>query len=280
MRSRILRAAEGADLLIAGTRGHSPLKRLALGSVATQLAHHAPCPLVSCRRTGRQVRLRQAGRREGVTRRCATRPGGAARRGPWRLGGIMVVVNEQFRARPRYQQAGLRQSPGRHARVHSRRLASAWNADRVQSSCLTPPRRWPSPRPSSCSACWQARRRHALGSRPCCCSWPSVWPPAATASAPSTSTTTNSPKASASWRWPFILFSGGLSTERAAIRPVVTYGVVLATFGVLVTAIVAGAAGRFRTGRSRGPSAKPATPSRPLTWTSSARSAGFEPTTF
>lgn len=42
----ILRAAEGADLLIAGTRGHSPLKRLVLGSVATQLAHHAPCPLV------------------------------------------------------------------------------------------------------------------------------------------------------------------------------------------------------------------------------------------
>lgn len=39
----------------------------------------------------------------------------------------------------------------------------------------------------------------------------------------------------------FILFSGGLSTERAAIRPVVTYGVILATFGVLVTAIVAGA---------------------------------------
>lgn len=42
----ILRAAEGADLLIAGTRGQSPVKRLVLGSVATQLAHHAPCPLV------------------------------------------------------------------------------------------------------------------------------------------------------------------------------------------------------------------------------------------
>jgi nucleotide-binding universal stress UspA family protein len=42
----VLRAAEGADLLVAGTRGHSPLKRLVLGSVATQLVHHARCPLV------------------------------------------------------------------------------------------------------------------------------------------------------------------------------------------------------------------------------------------
>ncbi len=42
----IIEVAEGADLLIVGTRGHSPLKRLIIGSVATQLALHAPCPLV------------------------------------------------------------------------------------------------------------------------------------------------------------------------------------------------------------------------------------------
>lgn len=42
----ILDAAHGADLVVVGTRGHSPLKRLVIGSVANQLAHHAPCPLV------------------------------------------------------------------------------------------------------------------------------------------------------------------------------------------------------------------------------------------
>ena len=42
----LLNASETADLLVAGTRGHSALKRLVLGSVATQLSHHSRCPLV------------------------------------------------------------------------------------------------------------------------------------------------------------------------------------------------------------------------------------------
>lgn len=42
----VLDAAYGADLVVVGTRGLSPLKRLVVGSVATQLAHHAPCPVV------------------------------------------------------------------------------------------------------------------------------------------------------------------------------------------------------------------------------------------
>ncbi len=36
----------GADLLIAGSRGYGPLRRVLLGSVSTQLAHKAPCPVL------------------------------------------------------------------------------------------------------------------------------------------------------------------------------------------------------------------------------------------
>jgi nucleotide-binding universal stress UspA family protein len=36
----------GADLLVAGSRGYGPVMRVLLGSVSTQLAHRAPCPVL------------------------------------------------------------------------------------------------------------------------------------------------------------------------------------------------------------------------------------------
>ncbi|HMI80526.1 MAG TPA: universal stress protein, partial [Solirubrobacterales bacterium] len=36
----------GADLLVAGSRGYGPVARTLLGSVSTQLAHKAPCPVL------------------------------------------------------------------------------------------------------------------------------------------------------------------------------------------------------------------------------------------
>lgn len=36
----------GADLLVAGSRGYGPVMRVLLGSVSTQLAHRAPCPVM------------------------------------------------------------------------------------------------------------------------------------------------------------------------------------------------------------------------------------------
>lgn len=43
----IIRAADrlGSDLVVAGTRGHSALKRLLVGSTATRLARACPCPV-------------------------------------------------------------------------------------------------------------------------------------------------------------------------------------------------------------------------------------------
>lgn len=37
---------DGADLLVAGSRGYGPVMRVLLGSVSTHLAHHAPCPVL------------------------------------------------------------------------------------------------------------------------------------------------------------------------------------------------------------------------------------------
>lgn len=36
----------GADLLVTGSRGYGPVRRVLLGSVSTQLVHHAPCPVL------------------------------------------------------------------------------------------------------------------------------------------------------------------------------------------------------------------------------------------
>ena len=42
-------AAEGADLLVVGCRGHSGLTATVLGSVSQYCVHHAPCPVVIVR---------------------------------------------------------------------------------------------------------------------------------------------------------------------------------------------------------------------------------------
>ena len=43
---------DGADLLVAGSRGYGPVLRVLLGSVSTHLAHHAPCPVLVVPRPG------------------------------------------------------------------------------------------------------------------------------------------------------------------------------------------------------------------------------------
>ena len=45
----LIEAAEGAELLVVGSRGHGGFAGLLLGSVSQQCAHHAPCPIVIIR---------------------------------------------------------------------------------------------------------------------------------------------------------------------------------------------------------------------------------------
>jgi nucleotide-binding universal stress UspA family protein len=48
----LLRAADGADLLVVGSRGHGGFASALLGSVSQYCAHHAPCPLIIVRAHG------------------------------------------------------------------------------------------------------------------------------------------------------------------------------------------------------------------------------------
>lgn len=45
----LLEVAEGADLLVVGSRGRGGFRGLLLGSVSQHCAHHAPCPVVIVR---------------------------------------------------------------------------------------------------------------------------------------------------------------------------------------------------------------------------------------
>jgi nucleotide-binding universal stress UspA family protein len=50
--SVLVDAAEGADLLVVGSRGHGGFVGLLLGSVSQQCVTHAPCPVLVVRGTG------------------------------------------------------------------------------------------------------------------------------------------------------------------------------------------------------------------------------------
>jgi nucleotide-binding universal stress UspA family protein len=42
----LLSAAKGADMIVVGSRGAGGFTRLLMGSVSTQVSHHAHCPVV------------------------------------------------------------------------------------------------------------------------------------------------------------------------------------------------------------------------------------------
>ena len=45
----LVKAGEGADMIVLGSRGAGGFSRLSMGSVAAQVAQHAPCPVVIVR---------------------------------------------------------------------------------------------------------------------------------------------------------------------------------------------------------------------------------------
>jgi nucleotide-binding universal stress UspA family protein len=45
----LIKAGEGADMIVVGSRGMGGFSRLMIGSVAGQVAQHAPCPVVIVR---------------------------------------------------------------------------------------------------------------------------------------------------------------------------------------------------------------------------------------
>lgn len=45
----LIKAGEGADMIVVGSRGAGGFSRLLMGSVAGQVAQHAPCPVVIVR---------------------------------------------------------------------------------------------------------------------------------------------------------------------------------------------------------------------------------------
>ena len=47
--AELVQAAQGADLLVVGSRGHGAFAGMLLGSVSTSCAQHAPCPVVIVR---------------------------------------------------------------------------------------------------------------------------------------------------------------------------------------------------------------------------------------
>ena len=45
----LVRAAEGADLLVVGSRGHGGFAGMLLGSISQHCVQHAPCPVLILR---------------------------------------------------------------------------------------------------------------------------------------------------------------------------------------------------------------------------------------